>query len=374
MSNAKYCLLGLTVLALLVSGCGPSSQEQAATVAALTAAPATDTPAPTNTPMPTPTATPTSEPDFPTHADLPYVGDGHPKQKLDVYLPPGGDGPFPTLLVIHGLKLMAGSTDVASLGSTGKKEHDSLARYFAERGYAVVLIGYRWPSEPLQQQMTRDAFCALAWVHANAESYGFDAQRIAAFGVNWGAAIAAKLGAVDDPGPFLEGCSHPLPESNWVQGIVTYGGHFFTPGYSLAVGFFLKAFARSSGMLSEMPYRELEKVFETLGGLPPREWREGKGLDDKARKVAPMLPLYWIDGSEPPFLLVDGDLELLSLSIPYISNTAAESEVFAGELQAAGVDAELLVLPDARWASLLEEESSKEILEAVDAFLVELFE
>jgi acetyl esterase/lipase len=260
------------------------------------------------------------------------------------------------------------------VGASSKKDHDSLARHFANMGYAVVLIDYRYPSEPFEQQMTRDAFCALAWVHANAERYGFDAQRIAAFGDNWGATIAAQLGAVDDPGPFLEGCSHPLPESNWVQGIVTYGGHFFTPEYSLAVGFFLQTFAKSHGMLSEMPYRELEEVFETLAELPLREWREGEGLDEQARAVAPMLPSYWIDGSEPRYVLIDGELELLALTIPYISDAAAESEVFAGELQAAGVDVELLVLPDARWASLSEEGSSKQILEAIEAFLVDVLD
>jgi acetyl esterase/lipase len=80
-----------------------------------------------------------------------------------------------------------------------------------------------------------------------------------------------------------------------------------------------------------------------------------------------------MDGSEPPFLLIDGEQELLILSIPHIPNTAAESEVLAGKLQAAGVDVELLVLPDARWASLLvEEEFSAEILEAIEAFLAEL--
>jgi acetyl esterase/lipase len=310
-----------------------------------------------------------------THADLPYVEDGHPKQVLDVYLPPGGDGPFPTLLVIHGLKLLPGTTGVGSLGSAGKKEPGILARSFANRGYAVVSIGYRWPSEPFEQQMTQDAFCALAWVHANAQRYGFDAQRIAAFGDNWGAAIAAQLGAVDDPGPLLKGCPHPLPESNWIQGIVTYGGHFFTPEYSLTVGNFLQTFAKSSGMLSEMPYKELEKVFETLGGLPPREWRiGGEGLDEKASKIAPMLPLYWIDGSEPPFLLIDGELDLFFLSTVLSPEIAAESEVFAGELQAAGADVELLVLPDARWSSLSEEESSVDIVEATEAFLADVLD
>jgi len=86
-----------------------------------------------------------------------------------------------------------------------------------------------------------------------------------------------------------------------------------------------------------------------------------------------MLPLYWVDGSEPPFLLIDGasDLFIRAMSSRQVP---AESEGFAAELQAAGVDAELLQLADARWRDLETEEPSGEVLQAIEAFLDDLFE
>jgi len=148
------------------------------------------------------------------------VDDGHPEHVLDVYLPEGEEELLPTLFVVHGLRFSTAGHRL-QIRSFSKRGYGGLARHFAQRGYAVVLIDYQWPSQAFQEQMTRDAFCALAWVHANAETYGFDRQRIALLGVNWGAAIAAKLAAVDDRGPFLQGCPHPLlasaltPPSTW---------------------------------------------------------------------------------------------------------------------------------------------------------------
>jgi acetyl esterase/lipase len=296
------------------------------------------------------------------------MDDGNRKHQLDVYLPPSGDGPFPTLFVIHGL-----SHGETGFGTASKEIHRHLAATFAERGYAVVSIDYQWPSEPFQQQMTRDAFCALAWVHANAEAYGFDTQRIAILGEDWGAATAAKLGAVDDPGPFLEGCPHPAPKSGWVDGIVTYSGHFETPEADLGFSMYLALFARAHGTQSKVGYKELERIFETLGDLSPQAWREGEGLDEAASEIAQLLPLYWIDGSEPPFLLVDGQYDLGILHNTGVEHPA-ESEAFAAELQAAGVDAKLLQLADIRWTSLRTEEPPEHVLQAIEAFLDELFE
>jgi hypothetical protein len=59
--------LALMLFCILLSACGPSPEEQAATAAVLTAAAATNTPSPTSTPAPTFTPTPT-----PTPTPVPY--------------------------------------------------------------------------------------------------------------------------------------------------------------------------------------------------------------------------------------------------------------------------------------------------------------
>ena len=53
-----FIIAPVILLSMLIAGCGPSAEEQAATFAALTAAAATDTPTPTPTDTPTPTVTP----------------------------------------------------------------------------------------------------------------------------------------------------------------------------------------------------------------------------------------------------------------------------------------------------------------------------
>jgi len=64
MKSINRIKIGLAVLliSLILSGCGPSAEEQAATAAVLTAAAATSTPLPTFTPTPTSTPTPTPTP------------------------------------------------------------------------------------------------------------------------------------------------------------------------------------------------------------------------------------------------------------------------------------------------------------------------
>ena len=85
--------------------------------------------------------------------NVPYVPDGHIDQKLDIYLPTSGDGPFPALFMIH-------------QGGGRKEQLAFWGRSFAERGYAAISINHRqWPDHRYPADV-EDAFCALAWVHA----------------------------------------------------------------------------------------------------------------------------------------------------------------------------------------------------------------
>jgi acetyl esterase/lipase len=362
MNSKKRFLVSLVVLVGLVAACSASPQEE---TTSSTFAP-TSTPAPTNTPTSTPVPTPEEEPDVVVNSNVPYVEGGDRKQKLNIYLPPQAEGPLPTLLAFRGLNLEGSGACIpmSDIHPVSLQTHESLARYFAERGYAVVLVNHRFPSEPFQMHVIRDAFCSLAWVHANGEEYGFDPQRIAVFGERYGAMVAAMLGTVDDPSVLMEGCPHTLPESDWVKGVVTYEGLFFTPEGCSSVGLYTTLLVNSNRMASQVPYKEMEDILQRLQDLPPQDWRSSAELDERDKEIAQMLPQYWVDGSEPPFLLVHGLKDECVL--------ASESETLGSELQAAGVKAELLLLPDASFSSLMDEESSQDILEAMEAFLDDL--
>jgi len=258
----------------------------------------------------------------PAQSDVPYRDDGDPMHVLDVYLPEGADGPLPVLFAIHG-------------GDGSKKDLHGLAGYFVQNGYAAVLPQIRHKSEPNRPLLLQDAFCSLAWAHANADEYGFDPQRVIVFGYSIGGLLGANLGTVDDPSQFLEGCPHSLPESSWVQGVATYAAVLNTPEACLSAGWCQFGAAAGNGR----SLGEISAIFEELSNVPPSDWLNSGELSQEARSFAQAAPLSWLDGSEPPFLLIHGAVDEM---VP-----PGESEAFASRLQDAGVEAELLLLPGA---------------------------
>jgi acetyl esterase/lipase len=323
----KKLLFGLATVALLISAC--SGGQIANLPEPIPTGRATDTPEPAPTPTSVPpTEAPTPEPSpeptaapFEVMEDVPYVADGDFKQKLDIYLPQSGDRPFPTLFAIHG-------------GYGDKGDLARLSGYLAERGYAVVSINYRGMPYDTYPAEIQDAFCALAWTHANADMHGFDAGRIVTVGHSAGGTSAAMLGVVDDPAPYLEGCPHALPEANWVRGVATFTGIF---DYVQA--------AKFSSRLREY-------IVEYLGGGPdeiPETWAKAS-------------PATWVDGSEPPFLLVHGAADT--------SIDPDESTRFATTLEDAGVNVELRIIGGASHGDIMR----SRYFEVVETFAATLLE
>jgi acetyl esterase/lipase len=63
--------------------------------------------------------------------DLPYVENGHERNRLDLYLPERAEGRLPVIVWIHGGAWLAG----------GKENCPALS--FTTKGYAVASINYR---------------------------------------------------------------------------------------------------------------------------------------------------------------------------------------------------------------------------------------
>ena len=314
--------ISIAIGVFLLSGCGAS---------------------PTEPPAPTPTEAPAE----PTHSNLPYMDDDNPKHTLDIYLPDEVTEAIPTLLMIHG-----------SLDS--KDDHSEVGNYFAEQGYAVVMTEYQ--TDNGQQTAIQELFCSLAWVHSNAEKYGVDSQRIYLFGYSLGGYFSATLGSIKDPSNYQEGCPQPIPETNRAQGIITFAGLFGTPDVCMSPqgGWCLSGFASGNNM----PLPEMLGIFEALREVPPSNWKDSSELSDEIKHFAEGLPLYWIDGSEPPFLIIHGDADDM---VP-----VGESEAFVNAVQANGGEVKLLIIPGAGHFSLsLASPSFAKISEAVEDFISE---
>ena len=115
--------------------------------------------------------------------DVPYANLS-PSQKLDIYLPDEGEGPFPVILYIHGGGFALGD------------KTDLPVRTFLkglERGYAVVSVNYRLSGEAIFPAGLQDIKAAIRWLRANSESYHLDTSRIAACGGSSGGNYAAMV-------------------------------------------------------------------------------------------------------------------------------------------------------------------------------------
>ncbi len=248
---------------------------------------ATSTPTPmeTATPLPTSIPTPTIQP-YEVITGLSYMGGQDPDRSLSIYLPTTRRQSL-TLLVLGG------------------EYYPSMLRYFADLGYTVIAYNAR---SDTYQQFIQDGFCALAWAHAKADRYGFDAAGIIPVGGSMGGGIAALLGLIDDPTPFLEECPHTLPETDRVRAVITQAGVFdYTEEGDFFEGY-------------------IESISGFMGGTAeqvPENWAAASAIT-------------WVKGDEPPFLLVHGEAD---------TNVAPhQSEKFASALEEAGVDVELVLL------------------------------
>jgi acetyl esterase/lipase len=156
--------------------------------------------------------------------DLPYVRPpqgGTPSrngalsaaQKLDIYWPAAGDGPFPVIVSVHG--------GAFRFGDKRDPQVEPMLNGL-ERGYAVVSINYRMSGEATFPALVHDLKAAIRWVRAHAAEYMMDPGRIAVWGGSAGGYLALMAGVsvgvpeLDDPS--LGNAEH----SSAVQAVVSW--------------------------------------------------------------------------------------------------------------------------------------------------------
>ena len=124
------------------------------------------------------------------------------------------------------------------------------------------------------------------------------------------------------------------------MGIATYEGVLGTPEGCLSASWCLAGSSAATGI----PVTELQPIFEALRNVSPEMWNDVETVGAEAQAFARQFPLYWLDGSEPPYLIVHGSGDD---GLPRIG-----SEAFASRLQEAGVEVELVLLPNASHQSV----------------------
>ncbi len=151
----------------------------------------------------------------PTAADLAYATLSE-AQKLDLYIPTSGDGPFPVVIMVHGGGFMFGDK-ADGAGLTGVDQ-------LLEAGYAVASINYRLSGEAIYPAQINDAKTAVRFLRAVAADYNLDPDKFAAWGASAGGNLVALLGTTCGVAE-LEGADLGYADqSSCVQAVVDWFG------------------------------------------------------------------------------------------------------------------------------------------------------
>ncbi|MEZ4884007.1 MAG: alpha/beta hydrolase [Chitinophagales bacterium] len=119
----------------------------------------------------------------------------------------------PAILMIHG----GGWT-------TGSKENlIPMAQQLAEKGYVTVTVEYRLSAEARYPAGIFDLKTAVRWMRANADEFGIDTTKIAAYGASAGAHLASFLGTTNGLAQF-EGNKGYREFSSDIQAVLNIDG------------------------------------------------------------------------------------------------------------------------------------------------------
>lgn len=126
------------------------------------------------------------------YLDIPYAGQS-PNQRLDIYLPQEGEGPFPLLIHVHGGGF-----------AFGDKRDDHMNAYLKALGWgwAAASVEYRLSGEAPFPAAVLDCRSAVRYLRENAAEYHLDPSRFAAIGGSAGGNLAAMLGMNVPNGAF----------------------------------------------------------------------------------------------------------------------------------------------------------------------------
>ncbi len=243
----------------------------------------------------------------------------HLRQQVDVYTPDNAVGDVPLVVFIHGGGWQMGS----------HKAVQAKPQHFKELGYVFASAGYRvLPDAPVEQQAT-DVGAALQALRAQAQTGGFDPDKIVLMGHSAGAHLAALV-ATD---PQYAGDAFGA-----IKGVVLLDG----AGYDVA-----KAAA--------MPTMELPTLYKDVFGTDP------------ARQKA-LSPVTHVGGKDAP--------HWLALYVAQRPGSKLQSENMINALAKAGRDASAVGIEGTDHGGMnrdLGTEAGKAQTDAVDAFLKRVF-
>ena len=216
-----------------------------------------------------------------TRLDVRYATQSE-AQRLDLYLPATGDGPFPLIVWIHGGGFSGGTKSVSA---------GDAARRLVTKGFAVASLEYRLSGEALFPAAVLDLKAAVRHLRANAATYRIVPDKIGAWGSSAGGHLAAFLGVTGGVAEFDDATLGNASQSSRVQAVVDWYG--------------------PADMLQMEP-DAMAQGCPRFGGTghddansPEGRWLGGKpsSIPAVAMKAS---PVTWASADDPPFIIQHG--------------------------------------------------------------------
>ncbi len=203
--------------------------------------------------------------------DVEYASVDNHRLLLDLYLPERAEG-APLLVWVHGGAWRGGSKSRMPLGT------------LAEEGWAIASVDYRLTPVARFPAQVHDIKAAVRFLRAKAADYGFNAEKIAIAGNSAGGHLAALVGTTNGHKDLEGSVGAHLEESSTVQATISlYGASNLTTILDQSTPY---------GLGVRIPALQL-----LLGGQP----------EDKTEIAHLASPIFHVDQSDPPLLLIHGD-------------------------------------------------------------------
>jgi len=215
------------------------------------------------------------------YLDIPYANISL-SQKLDIYLPNEGEGPFPVILSIHGGAFMG----------CDKSDMQVLPMLEGLKwGYAVVAVNYRLSWEATFPALVQDVKAAVRWIRANAKWFYLDSGRIAAWGGSAGGYLSTMLGVSAGISDLEDLSLGNLDQSCDVQVVVDWFGP--------------TNFLKMDEQLAASGLTPLEGT-EHSSVNSPESWLLGGKITEIPEQVKAANPETYIRKNAAPFLIQHG--------------------------------------------------------------------
>ena len=180
-----------------------------------------------------------------------------PRQSLDVYRPKGAKPGAPVVIFFYGGDWQAGK----------KGDYRFVAEALTSKGFVAVLPDYRIYPNVTFPAFVEDAAKSVRWVHDHISQFGGDPKHIYLMGHSAGAHIAAML---------------------------TLDGHFLKD-----VGLSRQSIRATAGLSGPYDFTPPPEDAPVFGAVPGR------------RPPPRVEPIAFVDGHEPPMLLVQGRKDVI---------------------------------------------------------------